>query len=253
MNELEGKIAVVTGAGQGIGQGIAMALAKSGAHVLLAGKTQSKLDETKRLIEAAGGVAATVSADVSEHQHIARIIEVALSTFGGIDILVNNAQAAVLGPLLELDDEGFQTTMTTGPLATFRLMKAVHPHMKKRGGGAIINLATSAAINWDTSGAGVYACAKQGVRALSRAAASEWGPDGIRVNTIAPLGGSPSFKAWLEAKPEGPDAFLSTIPMRRVGDPETDIGRVVVFLCSATAGYITGATIPVDGGQANFG
>ena len=187
MSGIQGKIAIVTGAGQGIGQGIALALAKAGARVMLAGKTPIKLEETKSFIEAAGGHAATVRANVSEPDDIARIVASTVTTFGGVDVLVNNAQQAVLGALLDLDEAGFRMTMDTGPLAVFRLMKAVHPQMKKRGGGAIINLATSAAINWNTSGAGVYACAKQGIRALSRAAASEWGPDGIRVNTIAPL------------------------------------------------------------------
>jgi NAD(P)-dependent dehydrogenase (short-subunit alcohol dehydrogenase family) len=252
MSGIQGKIAIVTGSGQGIGQGIALALGKAGAHIMLAGKTPAKLEETKSCIEAAGGHAATVAANVSEPDDIARIVESTLTAFGGVDILVNNAQQAVLGPLLDLDDAGFRMTMDTGPWAVFRLMKAVHPHMKRRGGGAIINLASSAAISWNTSSVGVYACAKQGIRALTHAAASEWGPDGIRVNTIAPLGASPSFKAWLEAKPEGPDAYLATIPMRRVGDPEIDIGRVVVFLVGPDAGYITGATIPIDGGQANF-
>lgn len=253
MSSIQGKIAIVTGAGQGIGQGIALALGKAGAHVMLAGKTPAKLEETKRAIESAGGRAATVATNVSELGDIARLVESTVATFGGVDILVNNAQQAVLGPLLDLDDAGFRMTMDTGPLAVFRLMKAVHPHMKRRGGGSIINLATSAAISWNTGGAGIYACAKQGIRALSRAAASEWGPDGIRVNTIAPLGASPSFTAWLDAKPEGPDEYLATIPLRRVGNPEVDIGRAVVFLVGPDAGYITGATIPVDGGQANFG
>ena len=88
---------------------------------------------------------------------------------------------------------------------------------------------------------------------MTRAAASEWGPDGIRVNNIAPLAGSPAMLAWLDAKPEGPDAYLSTIPLRRIGDPEQDIGQAVLFLVSEASAYITGATIPVDGGQANWG
>lgn len=252
MNDVAGKIAIVTGAGQGIGRGIALELARAGARVLLAGKTQSSLEQVRAQMESEGLQVATVCADISDPAHISAIVQAAVDNFGGVDILVNNAQQAVLAPLLAIDDEGFQLTMTTGPLAVFRMMKAVHPHMVKRGGGSIINLVTSAAIAWDTSGAGAYACAKQGIRSLTRAAASEWGADGIRVNNIAPLGASPSMKAWLEAKPEGPDAYLATIPMRRVGDPETDIGRVVVFLCSEASGYITGATIPVDGGQANF-
>ncbi|SCW38814.1 NAD(P)-dependent dehydrogenase, short-chain alcohol dehydrogenase family [Sphingobium faniae] len=249
---IEGKVAIVTGAGQGVGQGIAIALAKAGAKVMLAGKTESKLKATQAIIAEAGGEAGTVSADVSSPADIAAIVEATVSTFGGVDILVNNAQQAVLAPFNDIDDAGMMMTFETGPFASFRMMKAVYPHMKKRGGGAIINFASSTAMNWDTSGTAVYSGAKQAVRAFTRAAASEWGPDGIRVNTIAPLGGSPSFLAWLDAKPEGPDAYLSTVPMRRIGDPETDIGAAVLFLVGPAAGYITGATIPVDGGQANW-
>jgi NAD(P)-dependent dehydrogenase (short-subunit alcohol dehydrogenase family) len=125
--------------------------------------------------------------------------------------------------------------------------------MKARGGGSIVNLASSVAVNWNTSGTGVYGSMKQAIRALGRAAASEWGPDGIRVNTIAPLAASPSLKGWLDSLPSGPDEYLASIPLRRIGDPEADIGSVVVFLAGPQSAYLTGATIPVDGGQANFG
>jgi NAD(P)-dependent dehydrogenase (short-subunit alcohol dehydrogenase family) len=250
---LLGRTAIVTGAGQGVGQGIAIALARAGANVLLASKTASRLAETAALVAAAGGTSHSTCIDVCEPDGIALMVADALRVFGSIDILVNNAQQAVLGPLLELDDQGYDLTFRSGPLAVFRAMRACHPHMRARGGGTIINLASSAAINWNTSGAGVYGSMKQAIRSLSRAAASEWGKDGIRVNTIAPLAASPSFAGWLDALPEGPDAYLSTIPLGRVGDPEQDIGAAVVFLVGPQARYITGATIPVDGGQANFG
>ena len=158
----------------------------------------------------------------------------------------------MLAPLLDIDDEGLLLTFESGPFAAFRMMKAAHPYIKQRGGGAIINIVSSTAINWDTSGTAAYSAAKQAIGAITRVAASEWGPDGIRVNNIAPLAGSPAMLAWLDAKPEGPDAYLSTIPLRRIGDPQADIGRAVLFLASDEAAYITGATIPVDGGQANW-
>lgn len=252
MKDLSGKVAIVTGAGQGIGQGACVALARHGVRILAASRTEHKLAETLRLISEAGGEADAIGADVCEPADIERIVQKALDRFGGIDILINNAQQAAIGPLLNLDDEGYELTFTSGPLAVFRLMKACHPHMKARGGGAVVNFASSAAVNWNPSGAGFYGSMKQAIRQLSRTAAAEWGPDGIRVNTIAPLASSPSFKGWLEALPDGPDAYLTTIPLRRVGEPERDIGEVIAFLCSAQAGYITGATIPVDGGQANF-
>ena len=250
---INGKVALVTGAGQGVGRGIALALAAGGALVILVGRTTAKLQAVRAEIEAAGGEADVAHpADVRHAADIDALITYAADRYGGIDILVNNAQQAVLAPLLDIDDEGLLLTFESGPFAAFRMMKAAHPYMKQRGGGAIINIVSSTAINWDTSGTAAYSAAKQAIGAITRAAASEWGPDGIRVNNIAPLAGSPAMLAWLDAKPEGPDAYLSTIPLRRIGDPQADIGRAVLFLASDEAAYITGATIPVDGGQANW-
>lgn len=252
MTDVTDKIALVTGAGQGVGRGIALALASGGARVILAGRTEAKLEAVRAEIVAAGGQADVVSADVRKASDIDALVARVADRHGGIDVLINNAQQAVLAPLLDIDDEGLLLTFESGPFATFRMMKAVHPHMKRRGGGAIINLVSSTAVSWDSSGTAAYSAAKQAIGAITRAAASEWGPDGIRVNNIAPLAGSPAMLAWLDAKPEGPDAYLSTIPMRRIGDPQADIGRVVLFLASDAAAYITGATIPIDGGQANW-
>ncbi len=252
MTKITGKVAIVTGAGQGVGRGIALALASGGARVMLAGRTKAKLESVCAEIMAAGGEAEVIPVDVTNPADIETLVAQVADRHGGIDILVNNAQQAVLAPLLDIDDEGLLLTFESGPFAAFRMMKAAYPHMKRRGGGVIINLVSSTAINWDTSGTAAYSAAKQAIGAMTRAAASEWGPDGIRVNNIAPLAGSPAMLAWLDAKPEGPDAYMSTIPMRRIGDPQGDIGRVVLFLASEDAAYITGATIPVDGGQANW-
>ena len=115
-----------------------------------------------------------------------------------------------------------------------------------------MNLATSAARRWDLSGYGAYAAVKQATRALTRAAAAEWGVDGIRVNTIAPHALSPALKRWVEANPAEAEAFMRSIPLRRVGDCEQDIGRFVALLVGPGAAYLTGATIPLDGGHANF-
>jgi NAD(P)-dependent dehydrogenase (short-subunit alcohol dehydrogenase family) len=124
--------------------------------------------------------------------------------------------------------------------------------MKARGGGSVINLASAVSERWDMSGYGCYAAVKQATRALSRAASAEWGADGIRVNTIAPHALSPGMEGWIAARPEEARAFIATIPLGRVGDCEADIGRVVAFLVGPDASYISGATLPVDGGQANF-
>jgi hypothetical protein len=250
---LQDKVAIVTGAGQGIGRGIALALAREGAVVAVAGRTESKLVETANMIEAVGGRALAVRCDVSHAEDITRAVGLTTATFGGIDILINNAYDGVLGPLLSVDDDGFMRGIVAGPLATFRFMRACHPHMKARGGGDIVNLATSAAVRWDASNYGPYAVAKQGIRALTRAAACEWGKDGIRVISIAPHARSPSLSRWIDAHPSEAQEFFKTIPLGRIGDCELDIGRAVVALIGPAMRYLTGATVPLDGGQAYFG
>ena len=250
---LHDKTAIVTGAGQGIGRGIALAFAKEGAAVAVAGRTESKLVETVKLIEEAGGRALAILCDVSRAEDITHTVERTAAAFGGIDILVNNAYDGVLGPLLSVDDESFMRGIVAGPLATFRFMRACHPHMKGRGGGDIVNLATSAAVRWDARNYGPYAVAKQGIRALTRAAACEWGTDGIRVISIAPHARSPSLARWIDAHPSEAEDFFRTIPLGRIGDCELDIGRAVVALIGPAMRYLTGATVPLDGGQAYFG
>ena len=138
-------------------------------------------------------------------------------------------------------------------VGTYYGARAAIPHLKARGGGNIINLATGGAVRWDAPGYGVYAAAKQAIRSLSRAAAHEWAKDGIRVNTVAPLAMTPALKDWIAADPVVTKAFIDSVPMQRVGDPETDIGRAVVFLCSADAAYVNAITLSLDGGQAYFG
>jgi len=253
MRCLEGKAAIVTGAGQGIGRGISLAFAHAGAAVAVAGRTESKLLETCRQIEAAGGRALPVLCDVSRAEDIERAAQLTFAAFGGIDILVNNAYDGVLGPLLSLDDEKFMRGIIAGPLAAFRFMRACHPHLKARSSSDIVNVATSAAVRWDASNYGAYAVAKQGIRALTRAAACEWARDGIRVNTIAPHARSPALERWIGANPNEAREFFKTIPLGRIGDCEADIGRAVVALVGPDMRYLTGATIPLDGGQAYFG
>jgi NAD(P)-dependent dehydrogenase (short-subunit alcohol dehydrogenase family) len=253
MGSLDGKVAIVTGAGQGVGAGIALALAKEGAAIVASGRTEETLRDVCGKIAAVGGPALAVTGDVMKPDDIARVVDRTLVEFGGIDILVNNAQIIHNHPLDEVDDRMFGEVFDSGPFATFRFMKAVRPHMTARGGGSIINLASSAPVRWDAKGFGVYSAAKQAIRSLSRAAAHEWARDGIRVNTIAPFASSPALDYWLEVDPEAAKATLATIPLGRIGDPERDIGRAVVFLVGPDAGYVTGLTMPLDGGQAYFG
>ncbi len=253
MGLLDGKVALITGAGQGVGQGIAFALAKEGAAIAAIGRTASKLDDTCGAIAAAGGRAVAIVADVNKAEDIERSIAETVTAFGTIDILVNNAYGIALGPLLSMTDADFERSMAGSPLATFRYMKACYPYLKAAGDGAVVNLSTSATRRWDAANYGFYAASKRAVEALSRAAASEWGKDNIRVNTVAPHALSPGLKAWIETNPAEAKEFFKTIPLGRVGDCEHDIGAAVLFLVSPAARYITGTVIPLDGGQAFFG
>lgn len=252
MTDLNGKIALVTGAGQGVGLGIALALSASGARVVLAGRTLEKVEKAAAQLTERGGSGLAVACNVREPADLAAAVNQAVEGFGGLDILVNNAQEVPLGLLDEVSDEAFLGGFESGPLATFRLMKLVRPVMAARGGGTIINLASSAGLRWDMSGYGAYGAVKQAIRALTRAGAAEWGREGIRVLTIAPHAESPGLKWWVENNPEEAKAFFRTIPLGRIGKLEEDIGRAVATLCGDELGYLTGATIPLDGGQANF-
>ena len=251
-SELHGKIAFVTGAGQGVGEGIALALASEGVKVALFGRTASKLESTREEIERRGSEALVLAGDVCSADDLTRAVEQTKERFGGVDILVNNAQQVPLGKLEDVSDEAFELGFRSGPLAVLRLMKLVRPMMAARGGGVIVNLVSSAGARWDMSGYGAYGSVKQAIRPLTRAAAAEWGPENIRVLSIAPHAKSPGLVNWMEARPAEAEAFFRTIPLRRVGECEDDIGRAVAALCKSDLGYLTGATIPLDGGQANF-
>ena len=247
---LKHKTAIVTGAGQGVGRGIALALAAEGAAVVLVGRTRSKLDAVAAEVAERGGRAAAHACDIKDPAAIEACVAFAAETYGGVDILVNNAQEVALGYLLELSDEEVQAGWESGPMATLRFMRACHPHMRAAGGGAVVNLGSRAAVRPDPIRRGAYAAVKEAIRAFSRAAAWEMAPDGIRVNTILPLATSPALEANAETNPDEYARTLSAIPLGRLGDPEADIGRAVVFLVGPDAGYITGTSLPLDGGAA---
>lgn len=251
-NNLEGKVALVTGGGQGVGFGIATALAERGAQVALVGRTLSKLETAAESIADAGGKAVPFQCDVKDPAAVTSTVAAIADRFGRLDILVNNAQEVPMGTLVDVDDESYLAGLESGPLATFRFMKACYPQLKAAGSGIIFNLTSSVTRRWDMAGYGPYASAKQAIVALTRAAAAEWGPDGIRALTIAPHATSPGLKGWIEANPQEAEAFFQTIPLRRVGDCRDDIGIAVASLCDPDFAYLTGATIPLDGGQAYF-
>ena len=248
MGRLDGRHALVTGAGQGVGRGIALALAAEGCAVAVVGRTEAKLQSVAKEIEQRGARSVPIVCDVGRADQIDACVAQTVVELGGLDVLVNNAQEVPLGSLLEVSDDAFQAGFATGPLAALRFMRACHPYLK--GGGSIVNLGTGAALRPDPVGYGAYAAVKEGIRALSRAAAVEWGADGIRVNVIVPLALSPAMAWWTENRPEESAAFLATVPLGRVGDCEVDVGRAVVSLVGSELGYVTGSTLMLDGGQA---
>lgn len=251
MGLLDQKIALVTGAGQGVGQGIAFALAAEGAALAISGRTASKLDETCREIESRGGRALPFACDVKSGDALAGLVDAVVDAFGTIDILVNNAQEVPLGPLDGVSEAAFSAGWESGPLATFRLMNLCRPHLA--GGGSIVNLGSAASKRWDMANYGCYAAVKEAIRSLSRAAACEWAAEDIRTNVILPHAKSPALGDWIDANPDEAAAFFATIPMRRVGECEEDIGRFVALLCSDGSRYVNGQTIALDGGQAFLG
>jgi NAD(P)-dependent dehydrogenase (short-subunit alcohol dehydrogenase family) len=244
-------VALITGAGQGVGQGIALAMVDQGARIAVTGRTLSKLEQTCALIAQRGGEAVPIQCDVKQLASLERCVEQVIAAFGTVDILVNNAQEVPLGKLDEVTDEIFEAGFASGPQATLRLMKLCRPHLA--GGGCIVNLASTAAKRWDASGFGAYAAVKEATRALTRAAACEWAAQGIRSNVILPHATSPGLKWWIENCPEEAQEFIASIPMQRVGDCEGDIGKFVAVLCSDDCAYVNGQSIAVDGGQAYMG
>lgn len=248
---LDGKTAVVTGAGQGVGQGIALSLAERGANIALLGRRLEKLQETQSQIAALGAKSIAVSVNVKNPEQLSSAVAQVVSEFGGINILVNNAQEVPLGSLLDLKDESVMAGWESGPMATLRLMKLCYPYLK--GDGVIVNLASSAAMRWDMSGYGAYAAVKEAIRQISRAAACEWGAEGIRTNVVLPHAMSPSLKWWSESRPDEAAEFVQSIPMHRIGECKEDIGDFVASLCGPACRYVNGQSIALDGGQANLG
>ena len=247
-SKLDTQTAIVTGAGQGVGRGIALALAREGARVVIAEFNSETGEGVAKEIEGFGGRALFTQCDVSSRPSVDGVVDATVATFGGIDILVNNAQRAPLAPLPFMDhtDETIDLCFETGFRGTFYFMQACYPHLKRRG-GHIINVASGAGLD-GIKGQAAYGACKEAIRALSKTAAREWGADGINVNIICPLAKSPGVVAMLESSPEMERRMTAGQALQRIGECEEDIGPVVVFLASEDSRYVTGQTLPVDGG-----
>src|SRR5699024_1662566 len=181
---LSGRTALRTWAGQCVGHGIAHALAARGAAVALAGRSLEKVEKTAAQVRERGGTAEAFACDVTDPDRLTGMVDEVVERFGGLSILVNNAHTVFNGPLLGVGEDEYSAVMESGPRATWRLMRACHPHLT--GGGVIVNLGSAAGVRWDPSGYGVYGAAKEAIRVLTRTAACEWADDGIRVNAVLP-------------------------------------------------------------------
>ncbi|RNB82614.1 SDR family oxidoreductase [Brevibacillus nitrificans] len=243
---LQGKVGIVTGSASGIGRGIALAMAKEGAHIAIVDVNEEKGKDTLAQVNPYTEGMLFIK-DISVKENVDEIVAAVVKKFGKLDILVNNAHVSRQAPFMETTQEMFNLSFGTGFYPTFHFMQAAYPELKKTQ-GKVINFASGAGLDGQVTQTS-YAAAKEAIRAISRVAANEWGPDGITVNLISPIALTPGVEQWRESAPQLYDAMIQKIPLRRLGDPEQDIGQVAVFLASRESDYITGQTIMVDGGS----
>ena len=262
MGFLTGKTAIITGAGRAvlhnghcgsIGYGIATAYAKEGANLVITGRNKAKLEAAKEELERLYGIQvlilqADVNAGADNEAVVQKVVDETIAAFGHIDVLINNAQASASGiPLAQHTTKQFDLALYSGLYAVFYYMRACYPHLKETK-GTVINFASGAGL-FGNFGQCSYAAAKEGIRGLSRVAATEWGPDGINVNVICPLAWTAQLENFEENYPGAFAANVQMPPMGHYADPELEIGRVCVQLAHPDFKYLTGETLTLEGGM----
>ena len=262
MGFLQGKTAIITGGGfaalkngapGSIGYGIATAYAKEGANLVITGRNVSKLEEAKSRLESEYGIKvlikqADVNAGADNQAVVQSVVDSAMEEFGRIDVLVNNAQASASGvTIADHTTDQFDLAIYSGLYATFYYMQACYPHLKETK-GSVINFASGAGL-FGNYGQVAYAAAKEGIRGMSRVAATEWGPDGINVNVVCPLAWTAALENFQEQDPDAFEANVHMPPMGHYGDVEKEIGRVVVQLANPDFKFMSGETLTLEGGM----
>jgi len=249
VGKLDGKVAIISGAGAGLGRGIALALGNEGAKVATIELVGAKQEDFMQEMTERGYEAMFCTGDVSKKEDVNQFVQQVVDKWETIDIVVNNAMSHRIGPFIDVTDEDIQLIFQSACMGTINCMQAAFPYLKKRG-GKVINFGSIAGL-YGMANSSAYGMCKEAIVGLTRCVALEWAPYNIQVNAIAPAGVSSAWERFKKQRsPEYVEAFLSQIPAHRMGDPEKDIGRAVAFLASEDSNWITARCIPVDGGQA---
>ncbi|MCH5198678.1 MAG: SDR family oxidoreductase [Oscillospiraceae bacterium] len=247
MKQLSEKVAIVTGAGQGIGKGIALVLARRGVKVVCTGRRIEPIEETVSQIKAEGGEGFAMTCDSADRERVNEVVKKTVETYGSIDVIVNNGQAIVSSASVEdTSYENMLLAWQSGTIGSLNYMQAAFPYMKEQNEGRIINFASATGM-FGIAGQLAYASNKEAVRGLTKVAAKEWGQYGICVNVVLPGAESPAAKAWAEKFPEEYKKQVMLNPMHRFGDPEGDIAPVICFLAGPDSCYYSGQSLLVDG------
>ena len=249
MFQLDGKVALFTGASKGIGEAMARGLAEFGAKVVVSSRKQEAVDAVANSFKADGLDAVGVAANMGNTQDIHALVDKTIETYGGIDIVINNAAAnPVFGPIQHTDERAFDKIIDVNLKGPFELCKKAYPFLKQRGGGSIIHISSIGGLTPE-AGIGIYSVSKAAIINMTKAMAQDWGADNIRVNAICPGLIKTKFSEALWGDNEILNRFLKNIPLGRAGAPE-DIAGLAVYLASDASAYCTGGVYMADGGYA---
>jgi 2-deoxy-D-gluconate 3-dehydrogenase len=244
--DLAGKVALVTGAGRGIGRAIAVGLAEAGADVCVTARTATEIDETAQAVRALGRSALAVPADATDGDAVVRVVERVVAELGCPQILINNAGMELAKPLLDTDEDEYDRVMDTNVKSMFLFTRAVGPHMIAQRYGRVVNVASVGAYVAAPNQA-IYHASKAAVAQLTKATAIEWARHNITVNAVAPGWVRTELIRHLSDDEEKLGRYLKAIPLRRLGEPE-EIAPLVAYLASDLAAFMTGSVVVIDGG-----